>query len=1297
YAIGDGKDVITDGAGADTLAFGAGITAESLAVRMVGADMIIALKEEGKTFDTLSDTITIRGWNSTANRLETILLVDGTSLDLNTLQTATEGDDTFVFGNNAVTADLLGGNDTVLSGGGNDTIGGGAGNDVINAGEGDNVITGGEGNDTLNAGSGNDVIDGGIGNDKINAGNGANTLSGGEGDDTLTSGSGADILEGGSGSDTHQGGLGNDLYLFSRGDGKDTIIDEYRIGYNNANQYNAGNDTLRFGEGITQADLIALIRPGSDDLILALREDGKTFEELGDVITIKNWVNIDSRIETIALFDGTIVDLAAIQSATEGNDNLVYGDSAVSIDALGGDDTVTTGAGSDTLHGGDGNDSLRSGGGNDALYGDAGNDALSAGSGNDILSGGEGNDTLTGETGNDTLSGNAGTDALIGGLGDDLYLFNLGDGRDTIIDEYVYGSGGNDTLRFGEGITKADLVARSVPGSNDLQIGIRESGKGFDALSDIVTLKNWFDANKRIENITLFDGTVVTLSEMQGGTDGDDYLVFGDSDTMIDAMGGNDTVITANGNDTLGGGAGNDILISNNGNDTLEGGEGNDTLKAEAGNDTLIGGTGADVLEGGGGNDTYRFARGEGKDRLLDYLHNGSYQQDGGNDTIVFGEGITKDDLVARFVSGSDDLQIGLAEAGKTFDQLTDVITITGWRNTLQRIENLRLSDGTAVSLTEIERSTAGDDYLVFSDEGVTVDALAGNDTLITGEGNDTASGGDGNDTLLSGRGNDTLTGGAGADTLKGGSGNDTYLFNRGDGADNVFDELGNDTLRFGDGITKDDLIFKQKGYDLIVGLAEINKTFDQLSDVITITDWFKEENNIEMFVFSDSSSLTKGDIATKFVPNDIYAALYSKPGADMHGGSGNDTYVYNKGDFAVVIEDSYYLGQIEANAGYDTLYLNGGINKTDITIGTVGNDLIIKVTPTNNTYEQLRDYVIIKDWANTNRGIEKIIFSNGETMAVNKSDTFPVTTFNYGWLSNGYHIYGDENNAISGNAANETFEMNGGNDTVYGSVGNDRLYGGDGNDTLIADDDGNYQEPAYADFLNGGKGDDSLYGGAGNDTYVYNRGDGKDLIYDYDAYTGNRNYISGGNDTLLFGEGISQTDLIIKTEGNNLVVALKEDGKLFADLSDKIVITDWYNANNRVETFAFSDGSSIGVIGIMAHLGTPENDGLTGTEFGDTIYGGDGNDVINAGNGSDTIYGGNGNDVIIGSNESDTLYGDNANDVLYGNVGADFLYGGDGNDTLIADDDGNYQEPAYADFLNGGKGDDSLYGGAGN
>jgi RTX toxins and related Ca2+-binding proteins len=62
-----------------------------------------------------------------------------------------------------------------------------------------------------------------------------------------------------------------------------------------------------------------------------------------------------------------------------------------------------------------------------------------------------------------------------------------------------------------------------------------------------------------------------------------------------------------------------------------------------------------------------------------------------------------------------------------------------------------------------------------------------------------------------------------------------------------------------------------------------------------------------------------------------------------------------------------------------------------------------------------------------------------------------------------------DQGNVINGTSGNDVLTGGSGNDTVYGFGGNDTLGGGAGND--------------------------ALYGGAGDDTYVFNLGDGRDLV----------------------------------------------------------------------------------------------------------------------------------------------------------------------------------------------------------
>ena len=100
------------------------------------------------------------------------------------------------------------------------------------------------------------------------------------------------------------------------------------------------------------------------------------------------------------------------------------------------------------------------------------------------------------------------------------------------------------------------------------------------------------------------------------------------------------------------------------------------------------------------------------------------------------------------------------------------------------------------------------------------------------------------------------------------------------------------------------------------------------------------------------------------------------------------------------------------------------------------------------------------------------------------------------------------------------------------------------------------------------------------------------------------------------------------------------------------------------------------------------EFDQSSTNDKGDTLYGGDGNDILFGQGGDDFLYGGAGNDILFGGSGNDTLYGESGSDVLSGGSGNDTLYGGTGNDVLSGGL-GN-------DILIGGVGDDILKGDAG-
>ncbi|NLK66607.1 MAG: hypothetical protein GX282_03935, partial [Campylobacteraceae bacterium] len=82
--------------------------------------------------------------------------------------------------------------------------------------------------------------------------------------------------------------------------------------------------------------------------------------------------------------------------------------------------------------------------------------------------------------------------------GDDIYLFNKGDGADTIYDE-----SGNDTIRFGEGITKEDVIFTRANNNLSIKYG-----------DDSISISNHFYSNSAIEKIYLSDESFITRDQI---------------------------------------------------------------------------------------------------------------------------------------------------------------------------------------------------------------------------------------------------------------------------------------------------------------------------------------------------------------------------------------------------------------------------------------------------------------------------------------------------------------------------------------------------------------------------------------------------------------------------------------------------------------------------------------------------------------------------------------------------------------------------------------------------------------
>lgn len=261
----------------------------------------------------------------------------------------------------------------------------------------------------------------------------------------------------------------------------------------------------------------------------------------------------------------------------------------------------------------------------DTLRGSGGDDTLRGEDGNDMIFGGLGVDSLVGNNGDDTLVGNEGDDILLGQTGNDLLNGFTGN-------DLIYGASGTDTLNGG-----AD---------HDTLFG----GDGADRLSGSTGTDNLSGDNG---DDSLYGGQGNDTLNGGGGKD----QLFGDTeDDVLNGGSGNDTLTGGSGNDTIDGGDHSDRLFGGSGADQLSGGSGNDRLFGGADDDVLSGDDGSDMASGGDGNDV--LYGGEGDDSLLGGYGADTLDGDAGNDTL---EGDFGADLL--IASAGSDLLIGGSDA----------------------------------------------------------------------------------------------------------------------------------------------------------------------------------------------------------------------------------------------------------------------------------------------------------------------------------------------------------------------------------------------------------------------------------------------------------------------------------------------------------------------------------------------------------------------------------------------------------------------------------------------------------
>jgi Ca2+-binding RTX toxin-like protein len=341
-----------------------------------------------------------------------------------------------------------------------------------------------------------------------------------------------------------------------------------------------------------------------------------------------------------------------------------------------------------------------------------------------------------------------------------------------------------------------------------------------------------------------------------------------------------------------------------------------------------------------------------------------------------------------------------------------------------------------------------------------------------------------------------------------------------------------------------------------------------------------------------------------------------------LQGRAGTDTYVLDRG-FGHDTVTTHYVDENgnDVQAVNDVVAFGAGIAPSEITVQH------FNATSFADLYFDSYDPTVI---VNFNRdSVLLTLASSGDTVLLqdwllndhfgNHQHTVEQIRFADGTVWTAADIVA---RLATGGAGNDLLAGDQSANLLTGGAGNDRLMGLEGNDTLI-----------------GGAGDDDLYGWEGDDTYVFNLGDGHDRIIDADILGGN------GIDTLRFGTGIRAEQLVFTRDPRDPYSFDPAAGNLLisiAGTNDSIQIYRQYvvysDVSGGIDRFEFADGTVLTRAQIddlinPAHLlqGTDGDDTLSGGASGERIIGGKGDDRLRGDAGDDTYVWrlGDGNDEI--------------------------------------------------------------------
>ncbi|WP_193778290.1 Ig-like domain-containing protein [Pseudovibrio sp. Ad37] len=468
---------------------------------------------------------------------------------------------------------------------------------------------------------------------------------------------------------------------------------------------------------------------------------------------------------------------------------------------------------------------------------------------------------------------------------------------------------------------------------------------------------------------------------------------------------------------------------------------------------------------------------------------------------------------------------------------------------------------------------------------------------------------------------------------------------------------------------------------------------------------------HIERFEFADGTTLSKIEVL-----NDGRVELTGTDGDDnitagdlaarINGGEGRDTVRYFDATAAVTVnlsDQSQNAGDAAGDEYISIENIMGTDAYGDTLTGDAGNNRLWGYGGDDKLYGgEGRDYLF------GGAGADHLDGGAGSDLAYYHASNAGVTINLAEGTSSGGHATGDvlvNIESIEGSHYDDVLIGDSNNNSLYAQNGLDHLYGGEGNDTLNAYGSG-------ADYLDGGEGNDTVRyrwshaavtvnlsdqsqnaGDAAGDEYISIENvmgtDRYDDILTGDA-ANNRLSGYGGDDKLYGGEG---RDYLFGGAGADHL-----DGGAGSDIA-------YYHASDAGVTINLAEDTASGGHATGDVLVNIES--IEGSHYDDVLIGDSNNNSLYAQNGLDHLYGGEGNDTL-------NAYGS----------GADYLDGGEGNDTVryrwshaavtvnLSDQSQNAGDAAgdeyvsienimgtdaYGDILTGDAGDNKLWGYGGN